>query len=109
MAFRLRSRRPVLANARTEHNGQLDKINFFIVYLTEPTGEGRFLPIVYARQFYSPRPPTDASLRSASGRPGRIGSLITLVWQGCSGLQKINVNVKSSWTIIVNALTKNSS
>ena len=37
----------------------------------------RFLTIVYARQFYSPRPPTHASLRSAWGRPGRIGSLIT--------------------------------
>ena len=35
--------------------------------LTEPTGEGRFLPIVYAHQFYSPRPPTHASLTLGVG------------------------------------------
>ena len=47
----------------------------------EPTGEGRFLANVYALQFYSPMPPTDTSLRSVSGRPGRIGSVKTWLWQ----------------------------
>lgn len=62
------------------------KNSFQIVCLTEPSGEGRFLYIVYARQFYSHRPPTDPSFRSASGLPERIGSLKTCVLQSFSCL-----------------------
>ena len=46
MAFRYRSRRPVLAYARTEHNADTDLNLLFCLamfYLTEPTGKGRFL------------------------------------------------------------------
>ena len=59
-----------------------------------------------ARQFYSPRPPTHASAYApAWGRPGRIGSLITWVWQG--GLiptltnTVVNVNLDLAIAILI--------
>ena len=72
LAFRLRSRHPVRPKGRTAYNGNVRLMlnGFFISYFTEPTGEGRFLPIVYARQFYSPTyttPPTSASLTVGLG------------------------------------------
>ena len=58
-------------------------VNSFYSMMTYGTDRrGSVPPYSIARQFYSPRPPTHASLRSAWGRPGRIGSLITWVWQG---------------------------
>ena len=60
MAFRLRSRRPVLAYARTEHDDCLI-FNFLFNCLTELTGEGRFLPIVLLANSIHPGLPTHAS------------------------------------------------
>ena len=80
LAFRYRSRRPVLAYARTEHNCNADNIIKTVSSLndlTEPTGEGRFLPIVLLANSIHPTyttPPTSASLRSASGRRGYGGA-----------------------------------
>ena len=61
---------------------------FFISYFTEPTGKGRFLPIVLlANSIHPPIPrlPLRPPLRSASGRRGYggwIGSLKTWVNTG---------------------------
>lgn len=55
----------------------LIKLVFFIDDLTEPTGEGRFLPIVLLANSIHPTyttPPTSTSLRSVSGRRGYGGA-----------------------------------
>ena len=64
--------------------------------LTEPTGEGRFLPIVLLANSIHPTyttPPTSASLRSASGRRGYGGANWLAYNMGMAGgLIKTNIS-----------------
>ena len=89
MAFRYRSRRPVLAYARTEHDDCLI-FNSLFNCLTELTGEGRFLPIVLLANSIHPGLP----LIPPSGRHRvGLGELASLKREGGKVISVCRINL----------------